>query len=142
MVRNAALALVVVGLSLPSTAVAQQAQAPERPGTLVVSLQRCSLDTLDELNEFTKTVFLPILEAQVRAGTLLGWGEFQHDWGDEWNVGWYYLARDKAQFFAAFDEFLAEVLRRDPEALKKFGRWCSDHRDNIYDVTQWVAPPR
>ncbi len=134
--------LTLVPLLLSSAAAAQQAAPP--PGVMVVSSQKCRMETMDELNRFHREVSGPILDALVREGKLTGWGVLAHAWGDEWNHVVYYTARDEPTFFRAFGELWRTLLRRRPDAVRTLAGWCMEHRDNIYSVvvTERGTPPR
>lgn len=131
--RKLLLALVWSLLVLPSSLLGQQAPTGQ-PTTMVISLNKCNLARTQEMNEWFRTAAAPILNDLVREGRLAGWGVIEHVWGDEWNSGIYYMARDIQTFHGAFNEYLRRLLEREPEVMQRFERYCSEHKDNIYTV--------
>lgn len=122
---------------LPVPLVAQQ-PAPQR-NTVVVSSWKCAWNRLDRVAKISDSLAKPIAQELVNEGRLINFGMLVHDWADEWNVVFYYTARDKPTFFAAWQEFLSRFSQRHPNA-PPLTDFCADHRDNIY-AAQFATTP-
>jgi hypothetical protein len=103
-------------------------------GVLVVSQQKCKFTTMPQLDAWWRANAAPILNDLVRQGRLRAWGVFEHAWGDEWNWGIYYIGNDLPTFMTTFDGFFAELHRRQPNFMATFESFCTEHRDNMYDL--------
>ena len=142
MIRKLMAAGLVAAALVPSLARAQQttaasasnAQMQQSPGVLVVSLQKCHFAGMDQLDAWWRTNAAPILNQFVRENKLQAWGVFEHAWGDEWNWGIYYVARDFPSFHATFDQFFAMLHQRQPQFMQTFEQHCTEHRDNLYEL--------
>jgi hypothetical protein len=117
-----------------TAAAASNPQMQQSPGVLVVSLQKCHFTTMDRLDAWWRANAAPILNQLVRDGKLQAWGIFEHAWGDEWNWGIYYVARDIPGFMATFDQFFGQLHQRQPQFMQTFEQYCTEHKDNIYDL--------
>jgi hypothetical protein len=141
MIRRLMAAAAVAAALVPSLARAQQtaaaatnAQMQQSPGVLVVSMQKCRFVGMDQLDGWWRANAAPILNQMVRENKLQAWGVFEHAWGDEWNWGIYYIARDIPTFLSAFDQFFGTLHQRQPQFMQTFEQHCSEHKDNIYDL--------
>ncbi|MBV9109209.1 MAG: hypothetical protein JO306_07375 [Gemmatimonadetes bacterium] len=117
-----------------TAATAANAQMQQSPGVLVVSLQKCRFATMDQLDGWWRANAAPILNQLVHDGKLQAWGVFEHAWGDEWNWGIYYVAKDLPTFHSSFDQFFGTLHQRQPQFMQTFEQYCSEHKDNIYDL--------
>jgi hypothetical protein len=100
--------------------------------TFVFSQNKCHFNNLLDLQELTINSTGPILNELVKEGLLIDWGILSHDWGDEWNFNNYYIAEDKAKFNKAWQEYVKRLNKKDSTLWKKFGEYCTEHKDNIY----------
>ncbi len=110
-----------------STAKAQQT-------TFVISYNKCDLAKVDELRAFNDSTGLAIWQELVNEGKLFTAGALYHQWGDEWNVLYYYLAESIPSFLDAFNEGIARLTERHPEAVEMFQDACFEHRDSFYSM--------
>jgi len=134
----AALAAVLVPCAARAQQPAGAAQNPQMqpsPGVLVVSLQKCHFAGMEQLDGWWRANAAPILNQLVRENKLQAWGVFEHAWGDEWNWGIYYVAKDFPTFHAAFDQFFATLGQRQPQFMNTFEQHCTEHRDNMYELS-------
>lgn len=120
----------VLALAIPGDLAAQEMEEGP-PSTLVVSQWKCDWDQLGHIAATTDSVLRPIWQELVDEGQLQSAGMFNHEWGDEWNVGFYYVADDKQTFFGAWDEFMRRMQEGHPD-LPSLTEYCGEHRDNIY----------
>jgi hypothetical protein len=73
-------------------------------------------------------------------GMLMGWGQFNHAWGDEWNVNFWYTAKDMSSFDAFWSEYVSRVSDQHPDAFGSVVKYFKAHKDNIYVIrTQYLG---
>lgn len=131
-----------MSLALPAAGVSQEAGAPaagaqeegQQGPTLVVTMMQCDWDRVGEVMASTDSLAVPIWQELKDEGMILDAGSFVHQWGDEWNVGFYYVAPDNRSFFQAFAEQQRRFEERHPNAPNVVGDACPVHRDNIYVI--------
>ena len=128
----------LLAVAVPAGLSAQQMEE-EPPGTLVVSQWKCDWDRLGQIAATTDSVLRPIWQDLVDQGRLQSAGSFMHEWGDEWNVGFYYVAPDKQTFFAAWEEYFRRLQEEHPD-LPSLTEYCDEHRDNIYTLGPTTDP--
>lgn len=103
--------------------------------TIVFSQNKCDYGKLGELKKKSNEVMAPILNDLVQKGTLLNWGILEHSWGDEWNWNIYYAAKDIPTFLQAFDTFISEGQKKDPQFVSDLWDVCFEHKDAMYHET-------
>ena len=117
------------------------AQNNEQP-LLIVSFNMVSMGNVAMVNQMADSIFAPILIELVDEGMLYSFGSFNHNWGDEWNVNYWYTAKDMASFDKFWDEYVRRVNTRHPGAWAETVKYFHAHKDNIYTVrNQYPAPP-
>ncbi|MGE5811233.1 MAG: hypothetical protein ACM339_07000 [Ignavibacteria bacterium] len=117
------------------------AQNNEQP-VLVVSFNMVSMADVGKVNKMSDSVFAPILKELVDEGMIYSFGNFSHSWGDEWNVNYWYTAKDMAAFDKFWDEFVNRTGKRHPDAWSSTVKYFQAHKDNIYTIrNQYPAPP-
>lgn len=109
------------------------AQSEENP-LLVVSFQKVKLSDISSANNLINEKFAPILNSLVDEGMLLGWGLFNHAWGDEWNVNVWYTAKDMDAFNTFWDEYIKSINEQQPDAWAELRGYIQEHKDNIYTI--------
>ena len=118
------------------------AQDSDSPPYLVCSFNQVSMGKVGEVNRMVDSIFTPILNGLVDEGMLMGWGQFNHAWGDEWNVNFWYTAKDMSSFDAFWSEYVKRVSDNHPGAFGAMVKYFKAHKDNIYTIrTQYSAPP-
>jgi len=100
--------------------------------TVVFSQNKCDYGKLDGLRDKTEAISAPILNDLVQQGKLLNWGILEHSWGDEWNWNIYYAAKDIPTFLDAFETFVSESTKADPEFISEYWEACFEHKDAMY----------
>ena len=114
----------------------------EGPETLVFSQNRVAMKDMNMVNKIVDSLMAPIWNEIMNEGMIMGWGQLNHEWGDEWNCNFYYSAKDKESFFAAWDEFIKRMSERHPGAWAKVIPSFYAHKDNIYYFQQrHIAQP-
>ena len=117
------------------------AQDSEQP-LLIVSQNMVSMSDVGKVNKMGDSIFVPILKELVDEGMLYSFGSFSHSWGDEWNVNYWYTAKDMASFDKFWDEYVSRVSSRHPKAFGSVTKYFDAHKDNIYTIrNQYPAPP-
>jgi len=118
------------------------AQSNEQP-LLVVSQNQVSLLDVGKVNKIGDSIFVPILKELVDEGFIYSFGQFNHSWGDEWNVNYWYTAKDLASFEKFWDEYVSRISERHPGAFASIVKYNKAHKDNIYTIRgQYPAPPQ
>ena len=112
----------------------------EGPGTLVFSQNMVAMKDMGKVNKLIDSLSVPIWNEIMNEGMLMGWGQLNHEWGDEWNCNFYYIAKDKESFFAAWDEFVKRMGERHPDAWKEMIPAFQAHKDNVYYYQQRHYP--
>ena len=117
-------------------------QKSEQPSWLVVSQNIVSLSKVGTVNKMIDSVAVPILNELVDEGMLAGWGQFNHAWGDEWNVNFWYVAESQSAFGAFWNEYVKRASERHPGALGEIVKYFQAHKDNMYVIiNQYQAMP-
>ena len=117
------------------------AQSGEQP-LLVVSFQKIKMADVGTVNKMINEKFAPILNSLVDEKLLLGWGLFNHTWGDEWNVNIWYTVKDMATFDKFWEEYMNRLSEKQPDAWKEMRGFIQEHKDNIYTImNQYPMPP-
>lgn len=117
------------------------AQNNEQP-LLIVSFNMVSMADVGKVNQMADSIFVPILKELVDEGMLYSFGSFNHNWGDEWNVNYWYTAKDMASFDKFWDEYVSRVSTSHPGAWATMVKYFQAHKDNIYTIrNQYPAAP-
>src|SRR3972149_3775629 len=82
------------------------------------------------MNQMIDSIFAPILNKLVDEGFFFGWGQFNHAWGDEWNVNFWYVTKDVASFYAGWNDYVKRVGERHPGAFGEAVKYFQAHKDN------------
>jgi len=118
------------------------AQSNEQP-LLIVSQNQVPMQDMGKLNKLGDSLFVPILKELVDEGMIMSFGQFVHSWGDEWNVNYWYTAKDLASFEKFWKEYVKRVSSRHPGAFGKAVKYFTAHKDNIYTIRgQYPVPPQ
>ncbi len=117
------------------------AQSSERP-LLVISQNKVLLSDVGKVNKIGDSIFVPILKELVDEGFIYSFGQFNHSWGDEWNVNYWYTAKDMASFEKFWGEYVNRVSNRHPGAFASIVKYNKAHKDNMYTIRgQYPIPP-
>ncbi len=102
------------------------------PPLLICSFNQVHGGDVGKVNKMIDSVFAPLLNELVNEGFILSWGQFNHAWGDEWNVNIFYTAKDMASFEKFWDEYVSRGSNRHPGAFMETTKHFKAHKDNIY----------
>jgi hypothetical protein len=116
------------------------AQSSEQP-ILVTSFNMVQMADVGKVNRLVDSLVVPVLKELVDEGMLLSFGQFNHSWGDEWNVNYWYTATDMAAFDKFWDEYVNRMNKRHPGAFGIIVKYFNAHRDNIYTIRQQNPEP-
>ena len=131
--------ILIVFLFLGGNSFAQDNDQP----LLVVSQNMVSMSDVGKVNKLSDSIFVPILKELVDEGLLYSFGNFNHSWGDKWNVNYWYTAKDMASFDKFWDEYVSRVNKRHPGAFGSIVKYFQAHKDNIYTIRgQYPVPPQ
>lgn len=109
---------------------------------LIVSFNMVSMADVGKVNKMADSLSVPVLKELVDEGMLYSFGSFNHNWGDEWNVNYWYTAKDMASFEKFWDEYVKRISTRHPDAWSAMVKYFHAHKDNIYYIrNQYPAPP-
>lgn len=129
--------LIVVFLSSNDNTFAQS----EQP-LLITSFNMVPMADMGKVNKMVDSVFTPILKELVDEGFIYSFGQFTHTWGDEWNLNFWYTAKDMGTFDKFWDEYVSRVNKRHPGAFAATVKYFQAHKDNIYTIRgQYPSPP-
>lgn len=116
------------------------AQSSEQP-LLICSFNQVHMADVGKVNKMADSIFTPILKELVDEGFIYSFGQFNHNWGDEWNVNFWYTAKDMGTFDKFWDEYVSRVRKRHPSAFGETVKYFQAHKDNIYTIRgQYPAP--
>ena len=114
--------------------------AQDENPTLVLSQNIVNMQDMGRINKVVDSLMAPIWNEIMDEGMIMGWGQLNHEWGDEWNCNFYYVAKDKESFFKAWDEFVKRMGERHPGAWATVTPSFKAHKDNIYYFQQRHFP--
>lgn len=118
------------------------AQSNEEP-LLICSFNQVQMSDIGKVNKMVDSVFAPILKQLVDEGMIYSFGQFEHYWGDEWNLNFWYTAKDMASFDKFWEEYVSRVNKKHPGAFGATVKYFQAHKDNIYTIRgQYPAPPQ
>ena len=116
------------------------AQSDEQP-LLITSFNMVPMGDMGKVNKMVDSVFTPILKELVDEGFIYSFGQFTHTWGDEWNLNFWYTAKDMSSFDKFWDEYVGRVNKRHPGAFAATVKYFQAHKDNIYTIRGQYPPP-
>jgi hypothetical protein len=109
---------------------------------LIVSFQKIKMADMQKANNLISEKIAPVINGLVDEGMLEGWGQFNHAWGDEWNMNVWYVAKDMDSFNKFFDEYLDRLNKQQPEAWTELRGYIQEHKDNIYSIENQYPLPQ
>ena len=102
---------------------------------MVVSQNKVFFENVKEYHELGEKYWHPVFDKLVDEGKLDEVGTLGHYWGDEWNVGGYYKAKDIASFEKAWMEGYNTWKDNTPKPIRdKISRMIMEHKDSIYQI--------
>ena len=118
------------------------AQDSDSQPLLVVSSNQVQMGKMGEVNNMVDSIFAPILNELVDEGMIASWGQFNHAWADEWNLNFWYVAKDMGSFEAFWNEYVKRVGAKHPDAFGSVVKYFKAHKDNMYTIrNQYPVPP-
>ena len=112
----------------------QDSKESPKPGILVLSQNMVKMSDVSKINKMVDSVFTPILNGLADEGKIFGWGQLNHNWGDEWNLNFYYIAKDMDSFHKFWGEYVKRVSDKHPDAFSSTVEFFQAHKDNIYSI--------
>ncbi len=118
------------------------AQSNEEP-LLICSFNQVQMSDIGKVNKMVDSVFTPVLKQLVDEGMIYSFGQFEHYWGDEWNLNFWYIAKDMASFDKFWEEYVSRVNKKYPGSFAATVKYFQAHKDNIYTIRgQYPVPPQ
>jgi hypothetical protein len=118
------------------------AQNEERP-LLITSFNMVQMGDVAKVNKMVDSIFTPILKELVDEGFIYSFGQFMHNWGDEWNLNFWYTVKDMGTFDKFWDEYVDRVNKRHPGSFAATTKYFQAHKDNIYTIrNQYPLPTK
>jgi hypothetical protein len=132
-------ALVTVAASLVASAVMAQ-QAP--PPFVMATYYRCDYAKQARADTLYKQVIAPLLDRQVKAGNLTGYGFSSHRIGGVFRRLETWTAPTLDKLITAQDAYDADLQKTNPKGGAEFDAVCGSHDDYIWNrVLGSAAPP-
>lgn len=116
------------------------AQSNEQP-LLITSFNMVPLSDMGKVNKMVDSIFTPILKELVDEKFIYDFGQFTHAWGDEWNLNFWYTAKDMASFEKFWNEYVSRVNKRHPGSFAATTKYFQAHKDNIYTIRNQYPMP-
>ena len=138
MKRVVGLILVLMFLFGLTNVVAQETDEGPKPGWLVFSQNMVEGMNVGKVNAQIDSITVPIMNELVDEGKLLGWGQLNHAWGDEWNVNFYYITESQSAFIEFWEEFIKRLSERHPGSYEVWAPLIKAHKDNMYSVRHMI----
>jgi hypothetical protein len=118
------------------------AQNDERP-LLITSFNMVQMGDVAKVNKMVDSIFTPILKELVDEGFIYNFGQFMHNWGDEWNLNFWYTVKDMTSFDKFWDEYVDRVNKKHPGSFAATVKYFQAHKDNIYSIrSQYPVPSK
>ena len=117
-----------------SNSLAQEETKTPKPGWLVFSQNMVDMADVSKMNKLLDSTTVPIMKELIDEGKLLGWGQLNHAWGDEWNFNIYYITESHAAFLEFWKEFIMRIKKRHPDVWNEWAPLMRAHKDNMYFI--------
>lgn len=101
---------------------------------LVLASWVCSYPSLDRVNELAMELIEVPLSRQVANGSLVGWGQLNGQFRDEYNYHTYYIARSQQEYRQALGQVLNHMSRERQTEMEEFYQHCSRTRELVVNV--------
>jgi hypothetical protein len=93
---------------------------------------RCNEAKEDRADAIYKETVAPILEKQVKAGSLMRTGWNRHWLGGEWRRLGYMIGTDLNKMVAARDAYIDELVKQHAAAAEEMSSICPSHDDYVW----------
>ena len=103
-----------------------------KPGTVMFNQNRVNNLNREEYVSIFREFSFPILKKMVDEGKLNRFGLMIHEWGDDWNVNYYFHNDDLEQFNQTWWEYFSVFSEKHPEQLNRLIELTVDHKDNLF----------
>ncbi|MDX1700340.1 MAG: hypothetical protein R3250_06960 [Melioribacteraceae bacterium] len=113
---------------------AQEEKEQPKPGWLVFRQNIVKLEDWPYINKILDSITVPIMTELIDEGKLIGWGQLNHAWGDEWNLNLYYITESHGAFIEFWNEFVKRISERYPDIWGEWAPKLQAHKDNMYFV--------
>ena len=117
------------------------ASAAQGQDIVVIEYGKCDGTKMAELRQQADSVWFPTLQELVKEGQFTYAQVLEADMADEWNVVWYYRAKDYDTFWSAYEEWGKRVVEKYPEAWMEYNEHCPEWRRFSYKSTVQTEMP-
>ncbi len=109
--------------------------------TVVIESGKCDIMKIDALRQQADSLWLPVAQELVAEGKFMYVQVLEAELADEWNIVWYYRAKDYDTFWSAFQEWGARVSAVHPDAGQEYNEHCTEWRRFSYKSTVQTEAP-
>ena len=109
--------------------------------TVVLEYGKCDIMKIDDLRQQADSVWFPTAQELVKEGKFSYVQVLEAEMADEWNVVWYYRAKDYDTFWSAYQEWGNRVTAKHPEAGWEYNHNCPEWRRFSYTSTVQTEMP-
>lgn len=128
--RRSLLALLLIAVAVPGVA-AQEAPAQNR---IYIATYKIAYSDIPAWSEAYYTNAVPILEALVEEGMLLGFNTRMHHTGGEYTIREGYIGHEDTDYDDFWDAYLGRYAEAHPAAFERTNRMIQAHEDEIWDL--------
>lgn len=139
MIRSVVMAA-AAGLVGTVAAAQTPAPAPAPPFTMA-TYYRCDVARQERADTLYRQVLAPVLDRQIKAGNLTGYGFSSHRIGGVFRRLETITAPTLAKLIAGQDAYIADLEKTNPKGSAEFTAICGSHDDYIWNRVMGSAPP-
>jgi len=140
MLRRLILALPLLVFAAPVFSLAHAQDAPEM-NTVALNFWKCDYGAMDDLVQKAQELWIPAAQELQSEGKIVYAQVLTHDWGDEWNLIFYFRTADVPAYLEAFEAWIGKLNEAEPDGADWFFERCKEHKDGFYSsVAQTEIP--
>jgi hypothetical protein len=121
-------------IGIQSVGIQMEGASLEPGHLLILASWVCSFPRLDRVNELALELIEDPLSRQVANGSLVGWGQLNGQFRDEYNYHTYYIARSQQEYRQALGQVLNHMSRERQAEMEEFYQHCSRTRELVVNV--------
>ncbi len=109
--------------------------------TVVIEYGKCDIMKVNALRQQADSLWLPVAQQLVAEGKFMYVQVLEAEMADEWNIVWYYRAKDYDTFWSAYQEWGTRVSAMHPDAGQAYNQHCPEWRRFSYKSTVHTEAP-
>ena len=125
---------------VPVAASAQEEEEEATKGFVYATYFECDVDRQWRVDEIAESVYAPIYNAAVEAGTITAWGWMAHHTGGKWRRILYHAAPSIEALLDSQDVVAEKAREKNEPATREFGKICNAHDDYIWEQLVGSGP--